>query len=122
MASAGASSFRTENMRLLTFTPSFKPKSYCRFKRINVYILQSFKPNAISGHARLAQFFSIRFGQVLLIFQADNIDGDSGFVSAHTNLKKLLSFSIGIFYGVQSVSNRRVGNRTIFVVFAIGEP
>jgi hypothetical protein len=36
------------------FILSRKPISYGRFKRRDVYILQSFKPNAISGHARLA--------------------------------------------------------------------
>ena len=79
---------------------SCKPISYCRFKRIDIYILQSFKPNAISGYARLAKFFSIRFGQVLLIFETKDIDRDSSFVSAHTNLKTLSTFSIGIFYCV----------------------
>ncbi len=32
----------------------FNSISYCRFKYINVYILYSFKPDAISGHTRLA--------------------------------------------------------------------
>src|SRR5437879_11828445 len=40
--------------QLAFFILSCKPISYCRFKRIDVYILQSFKPNAISGNARLA--------------------------------------------------------------------
>src|SRR5947207_7597162 len=46
-----------------------------------------------------------------LIFETKNIDRDSGFVSAHTNLKKLSTFSVGIFHCVKSISNRRVGNR-----------
>ena len=40
--------------QLAFFILSCKPISYCGFKRIDVYILYSFKPNAISGHARLA--------------------------------------------------------------------
>src|SRR4029077_12352601 len=40
--------------QLAFFILSCKPISYCRFKRIDVYILESFRPNAISGHARLA--------------------------------------------------------------------
>ena len=40
--------------QLAFFILSCKPISYCRFKRFDVYILQSVKPNAISGHARLA--------------------------------------------------------------------
>src|SRR5580704_1839245 len=107
---------------LAFFIPRRKPIPYRRFKRIDVYILQRFKPNAISSHARLPQFFPIRFGQVLLIFKTKNINRDSGFVAAHANLKKLPTFSIGIFYRVQSISNRRVRNSTILAVFTIEEP
>jgi len=40
--------------RLALFILRCKPISYCRFKRLDVDILQGFKPNAISGHAGVA--------------------------------------------------------------------
>ena len=39
---------------LVFFILSCKSVSYCRFERVDVYILKSFKPNAISGHGRFA--------------------------------------------------------------------
>ena len=66
----------------------------------------------IPGHARLAQFFSICLGQVFLIFDTKDIDRDSGFVCAQTNLIKLSDCSIRIFYSVKSVS-RTLGLETV---------
>ena len=51
--------FYTFNALLLNRL-SLNPISYCRFKYINIYIFQRFELNAISAHARLADFFPIR--------------------------------------------------------------
>jgi hypothetical protein len=74
------------------------------------------------GTLALPRFFPYVLAKYFLIFETKNIDRDPGFVSAHTNLKKLPTFSIGIFYGVKSISNRGVGNRLILGVFTIEEP
>ena len=70
----------------------------------------------------LPSFFAYILAKYVLIFEAKNIDGDSGFVSAHTNLKKLSAFSVGIFYFVKSIPYRRVGDGVILAVFTIEEP
>jgi hypothetical protein len=49
-------------LRLGFFILSCKAISDCGFKRIDVDILQSFKADAISGDAGLAEFFSVGFG------------------------------------------------------------
>ena len=58
---------------------------YCSLKSINAYIFESFEPDAIPAHARLAQFFTIRLGQIgLIIYSKDN-----GLTSAGLTFGKL---------------------------------
>jgi len=100
----------------------FKPIPYRCFKDIDVYILQGFELNAVSGHTYLAQCHSIRRGEVGFIFKAHDIDGDSGGVGAHANLVKFPGPSIRIFDRVLSVPDIGIRNRFACTVLPVQEP
>src|SRR6201999_3462157 len=92
------------------------------FQHGEVDVFQGFELDAISGDARLAEFFSIGLGQVFLVFDAEDIDGNSGGIGAQADLIKLPRLSIGIFDRPQSVSDIGIGNDFAFAVPAVQEP
>jgi hypothetical protein len=106
----------------LSFVGRRNPVSNRRFKHIGVDVLQCFEFDAVPGHACLAESPAIGPGQILLVLNAEDVDGYSGLIRAETDLVKLPRFPVGIFHRVKAVANIRVGNDLPFVVPPIQEP
>ncbi len=88
-------------------------------KYVEFYVCQGFEFDAIAGDAGFAEFLCKCLGQVLLVIDSHNVDGNAGCIRADTDLIELPGFSIGIFRGLRSISNVWVGNDFSFLVLAI---
>ncbi len=98
------------------------PVPHRRLEHVDVYVGQGFETDAVPGDLSFAQLLPKRLGQVGLVLDAHEVDGDSGLVRGHADLEKLPAGTVGIPYQIRSVANRGVGDRLALVVLAVGEP
>lgn len=100
------SSCARESLRF--FLRILEPKTYRRREHVSVYFFESLEPDAIAGHACLAEVFSVCLGQVFLVLDTEDVDRDPGIVGAQTDPVKLSGRSVGIFDDPGSVSDIRI--------------
>src|ERR1700761_4554730 len=98
------------------------PILYCCFENVDVYVCQCFEFDAIPCHACFAEVPSKGLGQILLVLDSHNVDGNACCIGTNSDLVELSGFSIGIFNSLGSIPNVGVGNDLSFLVFAIQEP
>ena len=96
------------------------PIPHRRLEHIHINILQCFELDAGAGHARLAEFLSIRPGEICLVVQPDYIDRDPGRVRADADLIEVAR--LALLHRLQAVSDVGIGDGFAAGVLAVQEP
>src|SRR6185437_8033024 len=93
-----------------------------RFEHGEVDVAKCAELDAVPRHTRLADVIAVGPGQIRLVIEPHDVDGDSAGVGTQANLIELSRSPIGVGYGPESIPDVRVGNRFAALVLAIQKP